>query len=74
MYLLVFAQVRIIANIYFFSGTTTGQERKTECVLLSTQRKDKAAKKYGLDGDYVAGANIAAFTKVAEAMETQGVV
>lgn len=35
---------------------------------------DKAAKKYGLDGDYVAGANIAGFLKVAEAMEAQGVV
>lgn len=35
---------------------------------------DEAAKKYGLDGDYVAGANIAGFLKVAEAMETQGVV
>ena len=32
-----------------------------------------AAKKYGLDGDYVAGANIAGFIKVAEAMEAQGV-
>ena len=35
---------------------------------------DKADKKYGLDGDYVAGANIAGFLKVAEAMEAQGVV
>ena len=35
---------------------------------------DEAAKKYGLDGDYVAGANIAGFLKVAEAMESQGVV
>ncbi|MBN2918641.1 MAG: NADP-specific glutamate dehydrogenase [Lactobacillus sp.] len=35
---------------------------------------DEAAKKYGLDGDYVAGANIAGFLKVAEAMEVQGVV
>lgn len=33
-----------------------------------------AAKKYGLDGDYVSGANIAGFLKVAEAMEAQGVV
>ncbi len=35
---------------------------------------DEAAKKYGLDGDYVAGANIAGFLKVAEAMKAQGVV
>lgn len=32
-----------------------------------------AAKRYGLDGDYVAGANIAGFEKVAEAMLEQGV-
>ena len=35
---------------------------------------DDAAKQYGKDGDYVAGANIAGFQKVAEAMEAQGIV
>ena len=35
---------------------------------------DNAAKKYGMDGNYVAGANIAGFLKVAEAMMAQGVV
>ncbi len=35
---------------------------------------DAAAKKYGKDGDYVAGANIAGFLKVAEAMTAQGIV
>ena len=35
---------------------------------------DAAAKKYGMEGDYVAGANIAGFLKVAEAMTAQGVV
>ena len=35
---------------------------------------DEASKKYGLDGDYVAGANIAGFLKVANAMKSQGVV
>ena len=34
---------------------------------------DDAAKKYGLDGNYVAGANIAGFLKVAEAMTAQGI-
>ena len=33
-----------------------------------------AAKRYGLDGDLVAGANIAGFEKVAEAMMAQGAV
>ena len=35
---------------------------------------DAAAKKYGHEGDYVVGANIAGFEKVAEAMRAQGVV
>ena len=35
---------------------------------------DDASKKYGLEGDYVAGANIAGFLKVANAMKSQGVV
>ncbi len=35
---------------------------------------DNAAKEYGYDGDYVLGANIAGFIKVAEAMMSQGVV
>ena len=35
---------------------------------------DKAAKKYGYEGNYVMGANIAGFEKVAEAMMAHGVV
>ena len=35
---------------------------------------DKAAKAYGMDGNYVAGANIAGFQKVADAMLAQGVI
>ena len=35
---------------------------------------DAAAKKYGFEGDYVVGANIAGFEKVANAMMAQGVV
>ena len=35
---------------------------------------DKAAKDYGMPGNYVAGANIAGFLKVADAMQAQGVV
>ena len=34
----------------------------------------EAAKKYGREGDYVFGANVAGFLKVAEAMMAQGVV
>ena len=35
---------------------------------------DAAAKRYNLDGNYVAGANIAGFEKVAQAMMAQGIV
>ncbi len=34
---------------------------------------DSAAEEYGLKGDYVAGANIAGFKKVAQAMTAQGI-
>ncbi|MDD6214019.1 MAG: NADP-specific glutamate dehydrogenase [Firmicutes bacterium] len=35
---------------------------------------DEAAKQYGMEGNYMAGANIAGFLKVAEAMKAQGCV
>ena len=35
---------------------------------------DAAARQWGREGDYVAGANIAGFLKVAQAMEAQGIV
>ena len=35
---------------------------------------DSAAKEYGMEGNYVVGANIAGFLKVAGAMEAQGIV
>jgi glutamate dehydrogenase (NADP+) len=35
---------------------------------------DKMAKEYGFEGNYVVGANIAGFIKVAKAMMAQGIV
>ena len=35
---------------------------------------DEAAKEYGMEGNYMAGANIAGFLKIAEAMKAQGCV
>ena len=35
---------------------------------------DNAAREYGVEGDYVAGANIAGFKKLADAMMAQGIV
>ena len=44
-------------------------------VMASIYRNiDETAKRYGFAGDYVAGANIAGFEKVAEAMKEQGVI
>ena len=37
------------------------------------QKLDDAARRYGMEGDYVAGANIAGFEKVLDAMKAQGV-
>ena len=34
---------------------------------------DDAAREYGVEGDYVAGANIAGFKKLADAMLAQGI-
>jgi glutamate dehydrogenase (NADP+) len=35
---------------------------------------DEASKEYGMPGNYIAGANIAGFKKVADAMIAQGIV
>ena len=37
-------------------------------------KANDAAKRYGVEGNYVAGANIAGFEKVADAMLAQGIV
>ena len=39
-----------------------------------THNMDDAAKRYGFEGNYVVGANIAGFEKVADAMLAQGIV
>ena len=50
-------------------------DAKLEQIMINIVHNiDDAAKKYGMDGNYVAGANIAGFLKVAEAMKAQGVV
>ncbi len=49
-------------------------DSKLENIMINIfHNLDEAAKKYGKEGDYVAGANIAGFEKVAEAMIAQGV-
>ena len=59
---------RLYGSIDAETAVTLGK-RKLQPGLI-----DEAAKKYGLEGDYIAGANIAGFEKVADAMIAQGVV
>ncbi|MCR5558460.1 MAG: NADP-specific glutamate dehydrogenase, partial [Butyrivibrio sp.] len=50
-------------------------DNKLQGIMVNIYKSiSEAAKKYGKEGDYVAGANIAGFLKVAEAMKAQGIV
>lgn len=50
-------------------------DKKLHDIMVGIYEKTaKAAKRYGVKGNYVAGANIAGFEKVVEAMMAQGVV
>jgi glutamate dehydrogenase (NADP+) len=57
------------------SWTFEEVDSKLQGIMVNIYKNiSEAAKEYGLEGDYVAGANIAGFKKVANAMEAQGVV
>ncbi len=57
------------------SWTFEEVDAKLQGIMKSIYRAiDDAAKRYGREGDYVAGANIAGFEKVADAMMAEGVV
>ena len=50
-------------------------DTKLQAIMINIfHNLDDAANKYGMPGDYVAGANIAGFLKVADAMKAQGIV
>jgi glutamate dehydrogenase (NADP+) len=50
-------------------------DQKLQTIMVNIFHSlDDAAKQYGMEGNYVAGANIAGFLKVAEAMNAQGIV
>ncbi len=56
------------------SWTFEEVDSKLQTIMVNIfHNLDDAAKKYGMEGNYVAGANIAGFLKVAEAMTAQGV-
>ena len=47
-------------------------DEKLQTIMVNIFKNlDKAAKDYGMEGNYVAGANIAGFEKLAEAMIAQ---
>ena len=58
---------------YYWSFEKVDKELK-QIMQGIFNKVDEAAKRYGMDGDYVAGANIYAFERVASAMISQGIV
>lgn len=62
-------------NSMRYSWTFEEVDTKLKSIMVDIFKKTaEAAKEYGLEGNYVAGANIAGFKKVAETMIAQGVV
>ena len=62
-------------NSQRLSWTFEEVDQKLQNIMINIfHNVDNAAKAYGLDGNYVAGANIAGFLKVADAMTAQGIV
>ena len=62
-------------NSMRYSWTFEEVDAKLKGIMQSIFKScDEAAKEYGMPGNYMAGANIAGFLKVAEAMKAQGCV
>ena len=62
-------------NSQRLSWTFEEVDRKLKGIMVGIfHNLDAAAKEYGMEGNYVAGANIAGFLKVADAMNAQGIV
>lgn len=62
-------------NSMRYSWTAEEVDAKLHQIMANIfKNSSEAAKEYGMDGDLVAGANIAGFIKVANAMLAQGVV
>ena len=62
-------------NSLRLSWTFEEVDEKLHNIMISIFKScDEASKEYGMPGNYMAGANIAGFLKVAEAMKAQGCV
>ncbi|MBQ9781875.1 MAG: NADP-specific glutamate dehydrogenase, partial [Clostridia bacterium] len=60
-------------NSIRYSWSFEEVDQKLHYIMVSIFKAcDEASKTYGLEGNYMAGANIAGFIKVAEAMKAQG--
>ncbi len=62
-------------NSMRLSWTFEEVDQKLQTIMVNIfHNLDNAAREYGMEGNYVAGANIAGFLKVADAMNAQGIV
>jgi len=62
-------------NSLRLSWTREEVDEKLDAIMVGIHKAAyETAKDYGRDGDYVFGANVAGFLKIAEAMQAQGVV
>ena len=62
-------------NSMRLSWTREEVDEKLHNIMIDIFHKaDDAAKRYGAEGNYVVGANIAGFEKVVDAMQAQGIV
>ena len=67
--------LEMIQNSMRYSWTFEEVDAKLHQIMINIYKNaSAAAKEYGAEGNLVVGANIAGFTKVAEAMKAQGVV
>ena len=62
-------------NSLRLSWTREEVDSRLEAIMVNIHKQaSETAAKYGMEGNYVAGANIAGFLKVAEAMTAQGMI
>ena len=71
---LLHLHLRCLRTASDLSWTFEEVDAKLKQIMVNIYHNiDDAAKRYGKEGDYVAGANIAGFEKVVDAMLAQGV-
>ncbi|MEO1050878.1 MAG: NADP-specific glutamate dehydrogenase [Bacteroidota bacterium] len=67
--------LEMVQNYYGYGWTSQEVDKKLQEIMKNIHDNClSAAEKYGMKGDYMAGANIAGFIKVADAMIAQGIV